>query len=448
MESKIDIVDVLQRKQAGLELNTSEIRQVVREYTDGILPDYQVSALLMAIYFRGMSRRETADLVRAMVDSGEKADLSRIPGIKVDKHSTGGVGDKVSLIVAPLVASLGVPVPMISGRGLGHTGGTLDKLESIPGFRTNLTLAEFERQIAEIGCALIGQTEDIAPADRKLYALRDVTATVGSIPLITGSILSKKIAEGADALLLDVKFGRGAIFADLDDAQQLAENLVGIGGELGLKIHALLTDMDQPLGRTVGNWMEVVESLQILRGEGMAPDLQELCLTEAALMLMLGNQAENYHSARNLAAEALKSGKALRKFYEIAARQNADVDYLENPSRYPKPSCSRMILSRQNGFVTGINALAVGRAAVRLGVGRLRKEDTIDTNAGIFLFRKCGETVNEGEPLACVYASDEQKIDAVIPEISAAFTFSQTPPKTRPLIVSQITRQGEKPWHA
>ncbi len=448
MENKINIVDIIQRKQAGQELSTAEIRQVVREYTEGILPDYQVSALLMAIYFRGMSRRETADLVNAMADSGEKADLSRIPGIKVDKHSTGGVGDKVSLIVAPLVASLGVPVPMMSGRGLGHTGGTLDKLESIPGFRTNLTLAEFERQIAEIGCALIGQTETIAPADRKLYALRDVTATVGSIPLIAGSILSKKIAEGTDALLLDVKFGRGAIFSDLNDARQLAENLVEIGGELGLKILALLTDMDQPLGRAVGNWMEVVESLQILRGESITPDLLELCLAEAALMLMLGNKAEDYRTARNQAAEALKTGKALQKFFEIAAHQNADVSYLENPSRYPKPAVSRMILSRQSGYVAGINALVIGRAAVKLGAGRLRKEDVIDANAGIFLFRKRGEAVNAGEPLACLYASDEQRIDSVISDVGAAFAFSQSLPETRPLIVSQITRQGEKPWQS
>jgi len=305
--------EIIAKKQAGQELSAAQIEDFVMGYVKGSVPDYQMSALLMAIYFQGMSFRETADLVKIMTASGRQVNLEQVPKRKVDKHSTGGVGDKVSLVLAPIVAACGVPVPMISGRGLGHTGGTLDKLESIPGFTTSLTVEEFIQQVAEVGCALIGQTDEIVPADAKMYALRDVTATVGSIPLVAGSIMSKKIAEGINALLLDVKFGRGAIFPDIEKARQLAHHLVAIGAGVNLSVTALLTDMDQPLGRAVGNWIEVNECLKILRNQDDATDLQELCLTEAAIMLQLGEQTEDYRAARRLAEDALRSGALPRK---------------------------------------------------------------------------------------------------------------------------------------
>jgi len=438
--------NLIARKQAGLELSSAEIEDLIHGYTSGAVQDYQMSALLMAIYFQGMTFRETADLVKAMVASGQKVDLSLVPGRKVDKHSTGGVGDKISLIVAPIVASCGVPVPMISGRGLGHTGGTLDKLESIPGFTTHLTVDQFVRQVGEIGCALIGQTNEIVPADCKMYALRDVTSTVRSLPLIAGSILSKKIAEGADALLLDVKFGSGAIFVQLSDARKLALLLVAIGEELGLEVRALLTDMDQPLGQAVGNWLEVLECLQVMRGEARPTDLVEMSLAEAAIMLLLGGKASDYQAAHKMASDALTSGRAIDKFIQISRWQKADVRYLENPSLYRKAGCSRVIAASKGGYIGRVDALAIGHASVSLGAGRKQKEDRIDYTSGVFLHHKRGDKVDVGESLATLHAANAQKIESILPAVSAAFEISDTPPDPRPLIHSEITHSGEELW--
>lgn len=439
-------LEVIAKKQAGLELGTEEIAGIIEGYTLGSVPDYQMSALLMAIYFRGMNRRETVDLTRAMIASGRKANFDTLKDRKVDKHSTGGVGDKVSLIVAPIVASLGVPVPMISGRGLVHTGGTLDKLESIPGFSTALTIEEFVQQVKEIGCALIGQSQEIVPADQKLYALRDVTCTVRSIPLVAGSILSKKIAEGAEALLLDVKFGRGAFFPEQSQARELALTLVAIGEELGLEVRALLTDMNQPLGRAVGNWLEVWECLQVMTGQGDTPDLLELSLAEAALMLMLAGHAPDYTSAQKTASQALESGAAHKKFFEIVRRQKGDARFVEDPSGYPEASCIRTLSSEISGQVQELDARAVGRAAVELGAGRKHRDDDIDYSAGIILHKKRGDEVEQGESLATLYSSSDDKIEGVIPTIRNAYKIGKEPPKSKPLIVSEISNGGESPW--
>jgi pyrimidine-nucleoside phosphorylase len=442
----VSAVDLISHKQAGVELSSDEIREMVMGYTTGEIPDYQMSAFLMAVYFRGMTKRETADLVHIMTRSGRTVDMSAIPGRKVDKHSTGGVGDKTSLVVAPLVAALGVPVPMMSGRGLGHTGGTLDKLESIPGFTVTLSPEETARQVQEIGCALIGQTDEIVPADRKMYALRDVTSTVKSNGLIAGSILSKKLAEGAQALLLDVKFGRGAIFSEVDEARNLARHLVDIGTEVGMEVIALLTDMDQPLGQAVGNWVEVRECVQLMRGETEAPDLKELCLVQAAFMLELGGKARDYQEGRQMAASGLNSGQAFDKFVQIARRQKADVRFLEKLELYPQAAASRVIEAPRGGYIVDLNALLIGQAAVKLGAGRLRQEDSVDCTAGIMLHHKRGDRVEKSQPLATIYASSEARLEAVLAVVSSAFSVADEPPLLRPLIISKITKNGEEMW--
>ncbi|MCX6638891.1 MAG: thymidine phosphorylase [bacterium] len=440
------IIDIITRKQAGSELSHAEINWLIKEYISGRIPDYQMTALLMAIYFQGMSRRETVDLTLAMIASGSRADLSAIRRPKVDKHSTGGVGDKVSLLVAPIAASLGVAVPMISGRGLGHTGGTLDKLESIPGFTTNLSLDRFAEQIAAVGCALIGQSDEIVPADQKIYALRDVTGTVRSIPLITASILSKKVAEGAESLLLDVKFGRGAVFAEVEGARELAINLVAIGSELGMKVHALLTNMDQPLGCAVGNWLEVRECLDIMAGKPGSDDLRELSMVQAALMLQLAGKYASYTSARQAAEETLSSGRALEKFIEIARLQGANLSVLEKPDLYPQAEHCQTISAMTSGYVQDLNALAIGKAAIYLGAGRLRKEDDIDNTAGLILHKKRGDSVQAGDPIVTLYTSQEANFAESIPLATAAYQLGAQTPRRSPLILSEISEAGEKPW--
>jgi pyrimidine-nucleoside phosphorylase len=442
----MNILEVIAQKQGGNELDTATIEQVIERYTHGQIPDYQMAALLMAIFFQGMSRRETVDLAKAMVQSGETARHNGIPSRKVDKHSTGGVGDKTSLLIAPIVASLGVPVPMISGRGLGHTGGTLDKLESIPGFTTRLTLREFENQVEKVGCALIGQTDEIVPADQKMYALRDVTSTVRSVPLICGSILSKKVAEGIDALLLDVKFGRGAVYNNLGEARNLAQHLVTIGTALGLEIQALLTDMDQPLGLAVGNWLEVKECVQILIGEGGGEDLADLALTESALMLMLGEHAVDYERGRVKAEEALRSGKAYQKFIEIVRSQKADVSVIEDHSNYPAAAHQHVFSSSESGFIQDINALAIGVAAVALGAGRQRKEDKIDYTAGFEFHAKRGDFVEEGDPVVTIHAGSADRINRILPDVEGAILIGTDEPPERPLIVSLLTEECETSW--
>lgn len=400
---------VIARKRDGHALSREEIQAFVRGATDGSWADYQLSALLMAIFLRGMTPEETAHYTDAMMRSGVVADLSAVPGVKVDKHSTGGVGDKISIPLAPMVVACGVPVPMISGRGLGHSGGTLDKLESIPGFRTDLSLAAYGAQVARIGCALIGQTKDLAPADKKLYALRDVTATVECIPLICGSILSKKLAEGIDALVLDVKFGRGAFMKTKADARRLAAALVAVGRAGGKQVRAVLTAMDQPLGRTVGNALEVEESIACLRGEGPA-DVMEVTYTLGAHMLVLGGVANDEAAAREKLAAVVANGKALEKLREIVVAQGGDGRVIDEPTRLPQAKLKVALPAARTGIVTDVDAMGVALAALRLGAGRARAEDKVDPAVGVSGLVKIGERVESGAPLGVIHANDEKAL--------------------------------------
>lgn len=401
-------VELIQKKRDGGTHTREELAFLLHEFTRGSLPDYQMGAWLMAVYFRGLDAAETADLTELMLRSGEVLDFSDIPGVKVDKHSTGGVGDKTSLIIAPVAAAGGVPVPMISGRGLGHSGGTVDKLESIPGFRTNLSLPEFRRALKEVGCALIGQTEEIAPADKKIYALRDLTATVACIPLITGSILSKKLAEGIDALVLDVKVGNGAFMKDEAQAAALAESMRAIGMRMGKRMVALLTGMDQPLGRAAGNAIEVAESIATLRGEGPA-DLTELCRELAAWMLHLGARAKSLEEGRQQYDRLIASGKAAEKFQQIIAHQGGDPRTVDDPKRLPQARLRADWPAPGSGYVAAMQTERLGWATMALGPGRLRLEDAVDPAAGILFHKKLGDQVEKGEPLLTAFYNDEDK---------------------------------------
>lgn len=400
---------VIARKRDGHALSGDEIAAFVRGATDGSWEDYQLSALLMAIFLRGMTTDETAAYTEAMMRSGVVADLAGVRGPKIDKHSTGGVGDKVSLHLAPMVAVCGVSVPMISGRGLGHTGGTLDKLEAIPGFRVGLSFAEYRAQLEKVGVALIGQTEELAPADKRLYALRDVTGTVESVPLICASILSKKLAEGIDALVLDVKFGSGAFMKDKARARELATMLVTVAERLGKPTRALLTAMEQPLGRAVGNAVEVAECLACLRGEG-PDDLMEVTFALGEQMLLLGGVAENAEDARTRLAKGISSGAALAKFREIVAAQGGDVTVVDDPGRLPAARLRAEVTSTRRGFVTEVNALDVAIAALRLGAGRTRVDDKVDPAVGVSRLVKIGERVEQGDVLAVIHANDETSL--------------------------------------
>jgi pyrimidine-nucleoside phosphorylase/thymidine phosphorylase len=402
----IRAVDVIRKKRDGDELSSSEINYLVQACTRGEIPDYQVSAWLMAVILRGLTKRETSALTDAMLHSGEVLDLSEFLAKKVDKHSTGGVGDKTSLVLAPLVAAGGLLVPMISGRGLGHTGGTLDKLEAIPGFNVNLPVSDFRRVLDACGCAMIGQTPEIAPADRKLYALRDVTATVESPYLICASIMSKKLAEGIDALVLDVKTGSGAFMKEEKDAAFLAELMVETGERMGKSVVALITDMDQPLGLTAGNSLEVIEVLEVLRGGGPS-DLLALCLELAGWMFYLGKAVETVEQGKTFSAELIQSGKALERFRQMAALQGADVAAIDHPERLPRAKHTLDVLSTASGYITAINCEAVGTACVVLGGGREKKEDSIDPAVGVVLHRKVGDSVHSGEPLCTVHYNSE-----------------------------------------
>jgi pyrimidine-nucleoside phosphorylase len=392
-------VDLILKKRHGLELTTEEIRFLVKGFTAGDIPDYQMSAWAMAVCFQGMSARETADLTLAMAESGDRADLSGIRGIKVDKHSTGGVGDKTTLIVGPLVAAVGVPVAKMSGRGLGHTGGTIDKLESIAGFRTELSPEAFIRQVNETGIAVIGQTGNITPADKKLYALRDVTGTVESVPLIASSVMSKKIAAGADAIVLDVKIGSGAFMKTVDDAIRLAQAMVDIGTRVGRETVAVISNMDQPLGYAIGNALEVEEAIATLKGQGPA-DLRELCLSLGARMVVLGGMAADVDEARRMLEVAVAGGAAFAKFRAFVAAQGGDVRMADDPSLLPKAATVTDAKAARGGRVLAIDAEKVGLAAMLLGAGRETKESRIDPGAGIVLRKKLGDTVAPGEALA------------------------------------------------
>ncbi len=430
-------VDIIVRKRDGGALARDEISAFVSGVTAGTWPDYQASALLMAIVLRGMTPQETAWLTDAMVKSGIRADLSRIPGIKVDKHSTGGVGDKTSLILAPLAAACGVPIPMMSGRGLGHTGGTLDKLESIPGFRVRLSLDEMERALAAIGCGMIGQTDQIAPADKKLYALRDVTGTVESIPLISASIMSKKIAEGIDALVLDVKTGSGAFMKTEADSRRLAESLVAIGNASGVKTEAVITDMDAPLGRAVGNALEVVECVEAMRGSAPA-DLMEVTMALAAPLLVLGRVARTPGEARQLAQHALESGQALQKFARIIETQGGDPRVVDDTSRLPAVKQRHRVQATRSGYVARMDAELIGRASVALGAGRDRVEDAIDPAVGILVNVKPGAKIGAGENVLDVIYREKARLDAALELVKRAIVISDEPPPRRPLIVGDV----------
>ncbi len=430
-------VDIILKKRDGGALSRDEIGFFVAGVTSGTLPDYQASALLMAILLRGMTAEETAWLTDAMVHSGVRVDLAAIPGVKVDKHSTGGVGDKTSLIVAPLVAACGVPVPMMSGRGLGHTGGTLDKLEAIPGFRVNLSLEEMNAALARVGCAMIGQTSQIAPADKALYALRDVTGTVESIPLISASIMSKKIAEGIDALVLDVKTGSGAFMKTEADSRRLAESLVSIGNASGVKTEAVITAMETPLGRAVGNALEVIECLEVLKGRGAA-DLIEVSVALAARMLVLGCVASDRADGECRVRAAIGSGAGLERFRQIIDAQGGDPRVVDDYARFPAAPERHVVKAARDGFVTRVDAELVGRASVALGAGRDRVEDPVDPAVGILLDAKPGDVVHAGDPLLEIHYRDRARLDRALALTARAITLGDTRPAPTPLIVGEV----------
>jgi pyrimidine-nucleoside phosphorylase len=430
-------VDLILRKRGGDELGVEELQYLVNGYTSGDIPDYQMSAFLMATYFNGMTDRELSAFTECMIRSGETLTLSDIPGVKVDKHSTGGVGDKTSLICAPIAAAAGVVVPMISGRGLGHTGGTLDKLESIPGFRTDLTLDEFRGQLREHGLCFIGQSDEIAPADKRLYALRDVTGTVESNPLIASSIMSKKMAEGVDALVLDVKVGNGAFMKKQVDARRLAQAMVGIGRRLDKKVQALITDMNQPLGYAIGNALEVMEVSQTLQKAGPA-DLTRLSLELAARMIYLGRIVPSLDDARKLAEDKLMDGSAYRKFKQVVQAQGGNPQALDKFELLPNATGMREIVTPRAGFVSAIMAEDIGRASTMMGAGRSRKEDQIDPAVGVILEVKVGEKVDAGSVLCRLYYTSEENLDEAAELVEDAFRISGSRPDERELILEVV----------
>ena len=435
--STMPMTDIIATKRDGGVLGESAIRRFIDGYTRGDIPDYQASALVMAIFLNGLTPDEFTVWTDAMLHSGDVLDLSDIPGVKVDKHSTGGVGDKVSLVLAPLVASAGVPVPMISGRGLGHTGGTLDKLESIPGFRTDQSVERFRELVATLGCGLIGQTAEIAPADRKLYALRDATATVPCIPLIASSIMSKKLAEGIDALVLDVKTGSGAFMQRREDARTLAETMVRIGEGAGRRVRALITDMDAPLGECVGNAIEVVESIEVLRGGGPA-DLRELTVELGAEMLVLGEVASDLEAARETLRAHLDDGRAAERFGRIIEAQGGDPRVIDDLSLLPNAPTVAPFVAPRAGFVTGFACADVGRAAMALGAGRAKKEDAVDPGVGLVVRARRGDRVEAGEPLVEIRARDEATRAACIERLATAIHIGEEAPIVPPLVLERI----------
>jgi len=430
-------VDLIQRKRDGGELDSGEISYLVDGYTRGEIPDYQMSAFLMAVFFAGMTDREVSTMTDCMIRSGETVDLSGVKGVKVDKHSTGGVGDKTSLIVAPLAAAAGVIVPMMSGRALGHTGGTLDKLESIPGFRTDLTVEQAQAQLSEIGLVFIGQSDRVAPADGKLYALRDVTATVESIALIASSIMSKKLAEGLDALVLDVKVGSGAFIKKQVDARRLAQMMVGIGRRVDKRVQALITDMNQPLGYAVGNALEVMEVSQTLMNQG-PPDLTRLSMQLAARMIFLAKITPTLEEARHLAENKLVDGSGYRKFKQVIQAQGGNPQALDKFELLPNATGMREITSPRAGYVSAIEAEDIGRASTLMGAGRDRKDDRIDPAVGVILEVKVGEKVDAGAVLCRLYYTNEERVEEASELVEGAFRVSSQKAEDRELILEVV----------
>lgn len=434
------MVDIIEKKRDGHALTAAEISFFIQGFTAGDIPDYQASALLMAIFLRGMTRSETAELTVAMANSGETLSLHDVIGYAVDKHSSGGVGDKTSLVVVPLVAACGIPVAKMSGRGLGYSGGTLDKLESIQGYRVDLSGNEFFELARKNGIVLAGQSKALAPADGKIYALRDVTATVPSMPLIASSIMSKKIAAGADGIVLDVKVGRGAFMKTLDDARLLAQTMVDIGADANRDIVALLSDMNQPLGEAIGNALEVVEAIETLKGAG-PQDFLEHCVETAVQMLRLAGQGERWvtqEEAKETIEEVLANGAAFNKFRDMVAAQGGDVKQVDDPSLLPQASIKQTYFAKESGNIELIDALAVAQAAFELGAGRETKEDPIDLAVGVSVPVKVGTVVNAGDPIATIYANDEQKIKQAVAHLDRAFEFRSTPVDPLPLFYGKI----------
>ena len=438
----MNTVEIITAKRNGKALSEEEIRHMVQGFTSGEIPDYQMSAFLMAVYFQGMDREETVCLTKEMKLSGDTADLSGIRGIKIDKHSTGGVGDKTTLICGPLAAACGVPIAKMSGRGLGFTGGTVDKLESVPGYQTAIEEERFFDLVNRNGISVIGQTAHIAPADKKIYALRDVTATVENLSLITSSIMSKKLASGSDGILLDVKCGKGAFMKTPEDAEALARMMTEIGNADGKRTMAVITDMEQPLGRAVGNALEVREAIEVLKGEG-PEDITELSLTLAGLMVYMGDRAESAEAGYEAAREALRSGAGLEKLRLLFEGQGGDPSVIDDPGLLKTAPCERIVKAPRGGFVSAIDAQTIGLASQHTGAGRETKEDDVDHGAGILLRVKTGDPVKQGDPLLTLYASDEALLAKAGEEAQSAFAFSEEKPAARPLIY-KIIGDGEK----
>ena len=430
------IVETIAAKRDGLTLTADEIKGFLRAFGDKKVEDYQMTAFLMAVFFRGLDDAETVALTQAMLHSGTVLDLSSVPGVKVDKHSTGGVGDKVSICLAPLVAACGVPVPMVSGRGLGHTGGTLDKLEAIPGFRTDLPIADFARIVKEHGTCMIGQTAEIAPADKRIYALRDVTATVESIPLIVASILSKKLAEGIDGLVLDVKVGKGAFMKDHASARALAEKLVSVGTRAGKNVVAVLTRMDAPLGRAIGNANETREALEVLHGKG-PEDLVECTMVLGAEMLVVGKRATDTADARKKLEAAIKSGDAIRTMEKMVAAQGGDHSVVARPDKLAMAKTVIEVKAPRAGYVTGIDALTLGLAGVAMGAGRTRAADKVDPSVGIEIDKKPGEAIASGDVVARLFLHKEDA--SLVERVESAFTYGDAAPASPALVVDRVT---------
>ncbi len=430
-------VDLIQKKKNGETLTKEEIDFMITDYVAGKIPDYQMSAMLMAIYFNGMENEELAAFTLAMRDSGDLVDLSPIEGIKVDKHSTGGVGDKTTLIVGPIVAACGVPVAKMSGRGLGFTGGTLDKLESISGFRIDLSAQEFFETVKKTGISVIGQTGNLAPADKLLYALRDVTATVDSIPLIAASVMSKKLAAGSDKIVLDVTTGSGAFMKNTRDAKKLAKHMVAIGNHAGKETVAILTGMEEPLGFAIGNNMEVKEAIEVLKGDG-PEDVKEVSVALAGMMLSLGLENVSHSQGKRMAKKALSSGQAFEKFKEMVQAQGGDIRYVEHPEFFERDAFEGEVLAAEDGFLSGMDTEKIGVAAGLLGAGRETKDSVIDMSAGIYLEKKIGDTVKKGEPIAICYAGTKEKLNRGMAMFESSIRYSKEAPRIPKLIVDII----------
>ncbi len=431
------MIDIIEHKRDGKILTNEEINFFITNYVDGKIPDYQVSALLMAILFRGMSDEEIFNLTNDMLHSGDIIDLSKIKGVKVDKHSTGGVGDKTSLVLGPLVASCGAKLAKMSGRGLGHTGGTLDKMESIPGMQINISEENFISQVNKIGMAIVGQTGHLVPADKKLYALRDVTGTVDSLPLIASSIMSKKLASGSDSILLDVKVGSGAFMKTLEMGEELAKTMVSIGKYFKKDTRAILTDMDEPLGLAVGNNLEVIEAINTLKGNG-PKDLTELCIKAGAIMLLQAKICTSFEEGEKLLQSKIENGEAFKKFVEFVEAQGGDISYVLNTSKFEKAKYEISINSNKSGYITKIDALEIGEFAMKLGAGREKIEDKIDYSAGIILSKKIGDFVNSGDELCKIYTNKEN-YEEIIKEIKNSFIISENKPENRKIIYKVIS---------